>query len=257
MRLKVLLLLCLCAAGFAVALALGGAHADGVASPQRASACSSGYVDAIIGGEHKCLHAGEFCAVQYEADYERYGFSCLNGRLQTFAAPAPPTTAPTEPTATVPSTSTTTTSTVADTYQPLPRTKTLRCRAHGGLPDSACTPGAVFVDVTAATVCTPGFSASVRNVPASEKRAVYAEYGTRKHRRGQYEADHLISLELGGSNAIANLWPEAARPRPGFHEKDSLENFLHAEVCGGSMTLADAQRAIATDWLTAYKIVHP
>ena len=214
-------------------------------------------MDAIIGGEHKCLHAGEFCAVRYETDYERYGFSCVNGHLEAFAAPAPPTTAPTEPTATVPTTSTTTTSTGAETYQPFPRTKTLRCRLHGGLPDSACTPGAVFVDATAATVCMPGYSASVRNVPASEKRAVYSEYGIRKHRRGQYEADHLISLELGGSNAIANLWPEAARPRPGFREKDSLENFLHAQVCSGAMTLAEAQRAIATDWLAVYRTNHP
>ena len=229
MRLKGLL----CVAAFAVALTFGGAHA----APQRPSACSSGYVDAVVGGEHKCLHAGEFCAVRYETDYERYGFRCVSGHLQTAASPTPPAT--------------------GTPYRPLARTKASRCRAHGGLPDSACTPGAVFRGATAATVCTAGYSASVRNVPASEKRAVYAEYGIRQHRRGQYEADHLISLELGGSNAIANLWPEAARPRPGFREKDSLENALHAEVCRGGMTLAEAQRVIATDWLASYKTTHP
>src|SRR5438874_13661153 len=143
MRLKVLLLLCLCAAGFAAALALGGAHADGVASPQRASACSSGYVDAIIGGEHKCLHAGEFCATRYESDYERYGFTCLNGRLQGLAVPPPSTTAPTESTTTTAATTTTTTTTTAstttaETYQPLPRTRTSHCHFQNALPDSAC-----------------------------------------------------------------------------------------------------------------------
>jgi hypothetical protein len=142
-------------------------------------------------------------------------------------------------------------------YDPLPRTKTSHCRAHSALPDTACTPGSVFSSVTANAVCTPGYSASVRNVPASEKRAVYAEYRIAKHRRGQYEVDHLISLELGGSNAVANLWPEAARPRPGFHEKDRLENVLHAEVCAGTLTLPEAQRLIATDWLTAYTTDQP
>jgi 5-methylcytosine-specific restriction endonuclease McrA len=27
---------------------------------------------------------------------------------------------------------------------------------------------------------------------------------------GAFEVDHLIPLELGGDNVIANLWPEAA-----------------------------------------------
>jgi len=47
-------------------------------------------------------------------------------------------------------------------------------------------------------------------------------------------------LELGGSNSIGNLFPEAADPRPGFHEKDKLENRLHALVCSGKMKLRTA-----------------
>jgi hypothetical protein len=74
-------------------------------------------------------------------------------------------------------------------------------------------------------------------VPASESRAVYREYGIASHSRGQYEVDHLISLELGGSNALMNLWPEAALPRPGFHEKDRLENYLHKRICAHTLSL--------------------
>jgi hypothetical protein len=111
----------------------------------------------------------------------------------------------------------------------------------------------VFANATVSEICVPGYSSSVRNVPYSEKRAVYAEYGIAHHARGQYEVDHLISLELGGSNAIANLWPEAARPIPGFHQKDALENYLHDQVCSGAMTLAAAQRIIATNWLAEYR----
>lgn len=40
----------------------------------------------------------------------------------------------------------------------------------------------------------------------------------------------------GGSNNIANLWPEAASPKPGFHEKDQVENYLHDQVCSGAIS---------------------
>src|SRR3954454_13558663 len=52
------------------------------ASPRHGPACRSGYVDAVVGGVHKCLHAGEFCSAAREADYERYGFSCVDGHLR-------------------------------------------------------------------------------------------------------------------------------------------------------------------------------
>ncbi len=132
------------------------------------------------------------------------------------------------------------------------RTKTSNCESQNALPDSACTPGAIFADVTKDQVCVPGYSSSVRNVPDSEKNQVYAEYGIASHTTGEYEVDHLISLELGGSNDIANLWPEPAEPRPGFHEKDKVENYLHDQVCSDAMSMADAQNIISTDWLSVY-----
>ena len=133
------------------------------------------------------------------------------------------------------------------------QTKTSGCQAHGGLPDSACTPGAIFPNVTTSQVCTSGYAGSVRNVPTSEKDQVYAEYGITSHYTGQYEVDHLVSLELGGSNDIANLWPELASPTPGFHQKDQVENYLHDQVCSGKITMAQAQQEIATNWLAVYQ----
>ncbi len=132
-------------------------------------------------------------------------------------------------------------------------TKSSGCVSHDALPDSACTPGAIFSDVTKDQICVPGYSSNVRNVPDSEKNQVYAEYGVATHTTGEYEVDHLISLELGGSNDIANLWPEPAEPRPGFHEKDKVENYLHDQVCSGAMALQDAQAIIATNWLQVYQ----
>ncbi len=137
-------------------------------------------------------------------------------------------------------------------FQPDPRTKTSGCLVNGSYPDHACTPGAVF-SVTADEVCTPGYSSGVRSVSESTKNQVYTEYGIQTHSTGEYEVDHFISLELGGSNDIANLFPEAAEPSPGFHEKDKVENYLHQQLCSGSMTLSEAQREISTDWVSVYR----
>jgi hypothetical protein len=134
-----------------------------------------------------------------------------------------------------------------------PRTKDTGCSVHDALPDGACTPGAVVPGVRAAQVCQPGYSSSVRNVPAEVSREVYRAYGIAQRTSGEYEVDHLVPLEAGGSNDIANLWPEAAAPRPGFHEKDQIENYLHTQVCAGTMSLPEAQRAIATNWLEVYQ----
>ena len=134
-----------------------------------------------------------------------------------------------------------------------PRTKLSSCKAVRGLPDRRCTPGAVFVAATAAKVCVGGYASAVRNMPESVKQAVYREYGISTRRPGQYQVDHLVSLELGGSNEIANLWPEPAAPPPGFHEKDALEDYLHHEVCSGRVGLAVAQRGIAANWVALYR----
>lgn len=88
-----------------------------------------------------------------------------------------------------------------------PTTVRASCR-RGPQPDTRCTPGKALAGVNAEQVCVPGYSEGVRNVPQSEKNKVYAEYGIRHHTPGSYEVDHLISLELGGSNCIKKLWPE-------------------------------------------------
>jgi hypothetical protein len=136
-----------------------------------------------------------------------------------------------------------------------PVTKTSGCHVRGRLPDPGCTPGTRYRRVGKARVCTPGYAESVRNVPQSRKDAVYLAYGMRRHFNGRNgELDHLVSLELGGTNAKANLFPEAALPAPGSHEKDRLENRLHDLVCSGQISLRRAQREIATNWVKAYKV---
>ncbi len=133
------------------------------------------------------------------------------------------------------------------------QTKTSGCLASGALPDLACTPGNIFPEADQEKICAAGYSSSVRDVSDSVKDEVYAEYGIVTHETGEYEVDHLVSLELGGSNDISNLWPERTSPQPGCHEKDEVENYLHEQVCVGKMSLQEAQIRIATNWLAVYQ----
>ena len=121
------------------------------------------------------------------------------------------------------------------------------------LPDPKLTPGATL-PVATGDICVSGYSKKVRNVPLDVKRQVYAEYGIASHKPGEYEVDHLISLELGGSNSIKNLWPQSYLTQPwNAHVKDKLENELHDEVCSGKIDLPTAQHEIAANWIAAYK----
>src|SRR5262249_41824068 len=103
-------------------------------------------------------------------------------------------------------------------------------------------------------VCIPGYTKTVRAVPQSVKNQAYRVYGILAHAPREYEIDHLISLELGGSNSLRNLWPQSYRTTPlNAYVKDRLENRLHALVCTGQLTLPAAQQAIATNWMAAYE----
>lgn len=127
-------------------------------------------------------------------------------------------------------------------------------RDHGQLPDPRCTPGAVDPAVTQgnlrSTICHPGYTKTVR--PSSSQtdkfkyEVSYPAYG--EPHSTKTELDHLVSLELGGANDAANLWPEYP-PTP--NPKDKVENALHAAVCDGKVTLKAAQNAIAVNWETA------
>jgi hypothetical protein len=240
------LLACL-GATFALAC-LVGAAASGVAAAARpldsaGSLCSSSFVAAVVGGVPKCLRAGEFCSAAAEPDYEKYGFTCTAGHLERGTSPATPAT-PATPVF------------VGQTVLIAPRTETSHCR-DGPNPDPRCSPGAYSSGLTKAVLCSPSFrTGSIRNVPVSEKHADEIEYGMAARPYGRtIEIDHIISLELGGSNNIANLFPEPGSGPANYHVKDRLENRLHALVCAGSMTLRAAQVGIASHWQLLYQRV--
>lgn len=100
-------------------------------------------------------------------------------------------------------------------------------------PDPTLTPG-VFTDTR-----TP------RHVTGATARAVYRAYGIGLLRRPLYVIDHLVPLELCGTNDITNLWPQ---PRRQAHLKDLDENRLATAVRTKRMTLAAAQQEMLSLW---------
>lgn len=131
--------------------------------------------------------------------------------------------------------------------------------SDGTEPDPVLTPGAVRT-TDKAEICDTKTS-TVRNVSGSLKLQVYRRYGMPGPSgtfpgtsvQGPWEVDHLVSLELGGSNDITNLWPESYSQAMGAHQKDALENRLHHMVCADLLTVEEAQHEIATDWVAAYR----
>jgi hypothetical protein len=111
--------------------------------------------------------------------------------------------------------------------------------------DPVRTPGVLNPDVTQATIgktiCTRGWTRTIRpptDYTNALKLRQMREYGEAGPPSG-YQEDHLISLELGGHPTDpGNLWPE---PYPRAAAVDEIENELNANVCDGSLTLADAQ----------------
>jgi len=139
------------------------------------------------------------------------------------------------------------------------QTKTIGCTL-AALPDRRCSQGAYYSKLTKRVICSPSFrTGPIRNVPVSVKHQVEAAYGLKPRAYGStLEIDHIISLELGGSNDPRNLYPERATfadGSPGFHFKDKLENATHRAVCAGTIGLSTAQRQIAGNWELLYQKV--
>ncbi len=125
-------------------------------------------------------------------------------------------------------------------------------------------PGAINTAITQANIgqniCNPKWSTKSERPSSgyttSLKKVQIKDEALPDTKTGDYEEDHLISLELGGDpKDPKNLWPEpytASIADGGAKNKDSVENYLHAQVCAGVMTLAEAQKEIATDWYAVY-----
>jgi hypothetical protein len=131
-------------------------------------------------------------------------------------------------------------------------------------PNAALTPGATNSEITQdnirETICNRHWSTKSIRPPArytnSLKVEQMREYGDVDRDPRDYEEDHLIPLELGGNPTDPrNLWPEpreASIPEGGASAKDTVERYLHGQVCAGNLSLPQAQNEIARDWYRVY-----
>jgi hypothetical protein len=124
---------------------------------------------------------------------------------------------------------------------------------YDSLPNLKFTPGDIAF-VPESLLCKHGYTASIRHVTKKMKHQVRYWYNIPDSvPEGTFEIDHLVSLELGGSNSIKNLWPQPYAGKWGARTKDVLENKLHKLVCNGKITLSQAQYEVMTNWIEAYK----
>ena len=131
------------------------------------------------------------------------------------------------------------------------------------LPDPSCTPGVTNPDVTQATIgstiCTPGWTSTIRP-PTSYTNKLKAQgiidYGYSDTNMSDYEEDHFLALEDGGSpTSPQNLWPEPHSGDANSYNKDGVETKVKTAICNGTVTLADAQNAMLTNWTTAEQVL--
>jgi hypothetical protein len=106
------------------------------------------------------------------------------------------------------------------------------------VPDPALTPG------TLCTAASAGFDGihhgaphCRRRVTVSARRTALARYGVPWAQRGLYELDHYIPLCLGGSNDLANLFPQSWESAK---RKDVLERRLCAAFAAGRLSQDEA-----------------
>jgi hypothetical protein len=94
----------------------------------------------------------------------------------------------------------------------------------------------------ASTICVSGYTASIRppvGYTSPLKLRQLATYGDIDRNPADYEEDHVISLEAGGSpKSPANLYPESHKVS---FADDSIENGTRADICAGRITLAAGQ----------------
>jgi len=131
-----------------------------------------------------------------------------------------------------------------------------RCREHAGLPDRRCTPGAIRHGVSLATICSYGYSRSVRppeSYTEPRKLRQMPAYGLPGPVR-DYEEDHLVPLSVGGApRDPANLWPEPRHGPNNAEEKDQLETWAARMACARRLPLARLQHDMATDWTALFR----
>lgn len=132
------------------------------------------------------------------------------------------------------------------------------------LPNLDLTPGVADPKYTETNqICKVKWGKDARHVTAAMKRQVFESYGYAKlnkdprckldaHGR-RFEIDHRVPRELGGMDALRNLWPQCYSGKWNATVKDKLENHIHKRVCANEITLEEGQAIFLGDWIEGYR----
>lgn len=138
-------------------------------------------------------------------------------------------------------------------FSTLPQNPMVSYEDTGPKPNHSITPGSVR-NAELSELCIMPDDDLDPVVTPEKKRAVFAAYGLDDRASRAYQVDYLINPQLGGNDEFQNLWPEPYHATVwNAPAKDALETRLHGMVCSGQISLEEAQREIATDWIGAYK----
>jgi hypothetical protein len=139
------------------------------------------------------------------------------------------------------------------------------------LPDPSCTPGSYDPHIGPAVICakdahghytynTGTYRPPTYQTSRAKYEIAYPAYGLPTDKPAEF--DHLDPLLIGGSNDLANLWPQ--QPAPGKpiapNIKDRTELALRTWICSApageqrGRQLAALQE-IARDWITALDVL--
>ena len=131
------------------------------------------------------------------------------------------------------------------------------CHAIGsGLysrPDPRCTPGALNPQVTQATIgrtiCSSGWTSTVRppeSVTEPEKRTAWRLTATMVQSVVTSTTTSCRLSSAARPTILATCGPTGSLAKP----EGAVEDELNGKVCGRQMTLAQAQHAIVSNWVT-------
>lgn len=135
------------------------------------------------------------------------------------------------------------------------------------LPDLTLSPGAMVTNVPLDKLTQRGYAnvigGGVRHTTQATKRRVFIKYfGRVPDNTSDFEIDHIVSLELGGADEEANLFPQSYKTfQWNAHTKDRLENRMAALVRweyktngteAATVLLHRLQSEILTNWTNAF-----
>lgn len=146
--------------------------------------------------------------------------------------------------------------TLALTITPAPATPAPSITPVPASPSATLKPDVVppqgdVITVPIDELCLKNYVSQKSSVSVTVQKKVFTKYKVDYPSDGKYQLDHFIPVELGGSNSMDNLWPQPASPKPGFQEKNQVEQYLYKQVCSGAISLKSAQQQIR-DWQTVY-----